>query len=350
MNLIAAYAEGISELTRYSKKAEEAPLVVDIIVNPHAGFYRKKQKLKKIIAELEGKLAELRLRYPERKIEIKTVHFTQRPGQAREITLTILNEEARRNSGMERLLIGAGGDGTSNEICTGLIEADDYLLENLHLLRFPLGTGNDVADAHTVDEAYELILSPHRELAIGCIEINGPYIGPLYSFNIASLGICAYIAYLTNKFKRIIPGDAYLALVDAGVIFYNHRAKPAVMEILIQSHGKEIRKPEFIPSMVVFGTSGHRVYGKGKMILPGDENVCIVDSMSLLRKMETKKLFYSGGHTTLPEVHFFNAESLQISYSGNIPMQLDGESYWLDRDNFPLILKLLPPKIKVLRA
>ena len=350
MNLIAAYAEGISELTRYSKKAEEMPLLVDIIVNPHAGFYRKKQKLKKIIAELEGKLAELRLRYPERKIELKNVHFTQYPGQAREITLSILNEEARRNSGMERLLIGAGGDGTSNEICTGLIEADDYLVENLHLLRFPLGTGNDVADAKTFDEAYELILSPHLVSAIGCIEISGPQIGPLYSFNIASLGICAYIAYLTNKFKRIIPGDAYLALVDAGVLFYNHRTKPAAMEISMQSRGKEIRKPTFIPSMVVFGTSGHRVYGKGKLILPGDENLCIVDSMSLPRKMETKKLFYSGGHTTLPEVHFFHAESMQISYSGNIPMQLDGESYWLNKEHFPLTLRLLPSKIKVLRG
>ncbi len=96
MKLIAAYAEGISELTRYSKKAEEMPLLVDIIVNPHAGFYRKKQKLKKIIAELEGKLAELHLRYPKRKIELKTVHFTQYPGQAREITLSILNQEARQ--------------------------------------------------------------------------------------------------------------------------------------------------------------------------------------------------------------------------------------------------------------
>jgi len=51
MNLIAAYAEGISELTRYSKKAKEMPLFVDIIVNPYAGFFRKKQKLKEIIAE-----------------------------------------------------------------------------------------------------------------------------------------------------------------------------------------------------------------------------------------------------------------------------------------------------------
>jgi diacylglycerol kinase family enzyme len=164
------------------------------------------------------------------------------------------------------------------------------------------------------------------------------------------MGIDAYIADLSNKFKRIIPGDAYLALVDAGVLFYNHRAKPTAMEISMQSRDKEINKPAFIPSMVIFGTSGHRVYGKGKLILPGDENVCIVDSMSLLRKMKTKKLFYSGRHTTLPEVHFFHAESMQISYSGNIPMQLDGESYWLNKDHFPLTLKLLPPKIKVLRG
>ncbi len=114
--------------------------------------------MSKLIAELELKLAELRRRAPRRKVEVNTVHFTEHPGHARLITEKILDDEARSASGIERLLIGCGGDGTSNEICTALVGADTLVLDKMKLLRLPLGTGNDVADASTFAQAYDLIL------------------------------------------------------------------------------------------------------------------------------------------------------------------------------------------------
>ena len=72
MDLIAEYANGVSELTKFSHQPEQLPLIVDVIVNPHAGFFKRLSTVSKLIAELELKLAELRRRAPRRKVEVNT--------------------------------------------------------------------------------------------------------------------------------------------------------------------------------------------------------------------------------------------------------------------------------------
>ena len=159
MDLISTYANGVSELTHFSRSLEKSPLIVDVIVNPRAGFFKSQSSLQRMIRELEEKLAELRGSFPRRSIEINTVHFTEYPGHARRITERVITSEERTRSGIEHLLIGCGGDGTANEICTALVDAGAGVLGRLKLLRLPLGTGNDVADARTFSEAYSSSLA-----------------------------------------------------------------------------------------------------------------------------------------------------------------------------------------------
>ena len=54
MDLISNYANGLSELTNFSRNPDTAPLIVDVIVNPHAGFFKSKSTLEKIILDLDG--------------------------------------------------------------------------------------------------------------------------------------------------------------------------------------------------------------------------------------------------------------------------------------------------------
>ena len=84
-------------------------------------------------------------------------------------------------------------------------------------------------------------------------------------------------------------------------------------------------------------------------VLPGEENVCIVGRMSLMAKVTKKKLFYEGRHGELPEVSFYRASRVDIEYEGRIPMQLDGELFWLEPGDFPLSMRVIEPKIKILR-
>lgn len=349
MDLVSTYANGVSELTKFSHQPEQKPLIVDVIVNPHAGFFKRRSYLERIIQELEAKLADLRRRLPQRRIEINTVHFTERPGHARLITEDIVAKEERTGSGLERLLIACGGDGTSNEICTALVHARTSVLDRLKLLRLPLGTGNDVADAPTFEDAYDLILGSQETVRTGAIMVTLHGAPPLYSFNVCSIGLDAYIAGLTNKFKRVIPGDAYKYMVDFGSLFYERRVHPAPMDVTIHDSGRATRMDAFVPSMVIVGISGGRTYGGHMPVLPGAENVCLVGSMRIMEKIRNKKLFYQGRHGELPQVRFFRGSRVDVSYGGVIPMQLDGEIAWLTPESFPLSMTVLDPKISILR-
>ena len=246
--------------------------------------------------------------------------------------------------------MGCGGDGTSNEICTALVHADGSLLDRLKLLRLPLGTGNDVADAHTFGEAYDLILGPQTTMKTGALLVTAGAAEPRYSFNVGSIGLDAFIVGLTNRFKRIIPGEAYKFMVDVGSLFYEQRVKPRPMDIRIFGPAGETRIEAFLPSMVILGISGARTYGGHMPVLPGPENACVVGAMSVLSKIRNKKLFYLGRHGELPEVSFYQADRVDISYNDRIPMQLDGELSWLEPRDFPVSMKVLEPRIKVLRS
>jgi len=349
MDLISTYVNGVSELTNFSRSLEQGPLIVDVIVNPHAGFFKSQATVRRLVKELESKLDDLRRSHPRRKVEINTVHFTQRPGHARLITEEIINAEGKSASGIERLLIGCGGDGTSNEICSALVQADASLLDRLKLLRFPLGTGNDVADAHTFGDAYDLILGSQRTEKTGALLVSSGTAAARYSFNVGSIGLDAFIAGLTNRFKRVIPGDAYKSLVDFGSLFYEQRVRPQPMDITLHDGNGETKVSGFVPSMVVVGISGARTYGGHLPVLPGSENVCLIGRMGVLKKIRVKKLFYLGKHGELPEVSFHRADKVEVAYKGRIPMQLDGELTWLDAGDFPVTMKILEPKIKVLR-
>ncbi|HUI69281.1 MAG TPA: diacylglycerol kinase family protein [Spirochaetia bacterium] len=350
MDLTSAYANGVSELTGFSRVTETAPLIVDVIANPHAGFFKRQATVQKHILELERRLAELRLQCPRRKVEINTVHFTEYPGHARVIAEQILTREERAHSGIEHLLISCGGDGTSNEICTTLVDADSSLLERLKLLRLPLGTGNDSADAATFSQAYDLILGPQHTVRAGALHVTTRLGKTLYSFNIASVGLDAYIAGLTNKFKRAIPGQAYKFMVDLGTLFYEQKVKPGPMNIRLSWGGAETTVEGFVPSMVVVGISGCRTYGGHMHVLPDQENVCLVAGMGVLKKLRSKKLFFQGLHGSLPEVRFARADRVDIEYDKVMPLQLDGELTWLQAKDFPISFRVLTPRINVLRA
>jgi diacylglycerol kinase family enzyme len=349
MDLISTYANGVSELTKFSRSADRSPLVVDVIVNPKAGFFKRRATLQRRVLELEHRLQDLRGRFPGRHVEINTVHFTERPGHAHQIADAILAKEARERRGVEHLVVGCGGDGTANEICRAFVGADKALLDRLRLLRLPLGTGNDVADARTFDEAYELILGEQHAVQSGAVAVTVADGRVYWAFNIASVGFDAYIADLTNRFKRLIPGQAYKALVNLGTLFYGQVVHPGPMDVRLHDGRHETLVKGMVPSMVVVGTSGHRTYGGHMPVLPGDENVCIVDGMGILRKIQQKKLFYNGTHGELPEVSFHRADRVEIGYGGRIPLQLDGEIVHLEPGDFPLALRVIDAGIKVLR-
>ena len=348
MNEIQRYAKAVSQLISFSRSST---CIIDTIINPAAGSFRRKRTLQKIIDGIELRLYNLQSKQDKKKIEINNIHITQYGGHERKLIEDIIESDSKGRHDVERLIIAAGGDGMSNHICSSLLQADHTVLNRIKLLRFPLGTGNDYSDARTFEDAYDLILGTQQTNKIDALEIvtgQAAFHPPIHAFNIASIGLDAYVTCLTNYFKRMIPGKTYKVMVDFGTLFYRNKFKPGSFDIALWKWNRMISRIQKRITMFVAGVSGKRTYGGQIPVLPGSENICLVDEMSIREQLKNKRTFYEGKHDSLPEVHFYSADNIVVDYHGQrIPLQVDGEDYIFQKKQFPLSMKTIGTDIRV---
>lgn len=284
------------------------------------------------------------------------LHLTDRAGHAREITEIVLDEMV---SGYYRsdcvLIVTAGGDGTSHEvqtaIATRMLEAGHMeLRERLCVLRLPFGTGNDGSDGRHLSEALELLTS---EVDISfnrvvCVKRTGDK--PLkYAFNIASVGIDAFVSDMTNRLKTRLPGDVYKLWIDLACVFYNKIYRVGEMDLATSLNGTKVWSERAKWVLAVMGASGKRTYGSNQKILPGIENVCSVKEMPFISKLLIKERLKQGTHVNSPLASLCNADRLVIGYDRPVLMQLDGETVPLTAADFPVVMELTEACIPTLR-
>jgi diacylglycerol kinase family enzyme len=275
---------------------------------------------------------------------------TTGPGHAGLIVKALL-EEARARPEVFHLIIASGGDGTSLEALEALFHASAELRSRCAILRLPMGTGNDGADAPDLAGALDrLILPVEIEYARGLRLTTAAGKGPFLAFNILSVGLDAFVTHMTNKMKGNLPGDSYKLWVDIASLLYDRLYKVGPMEVrAFDEGGKPVLSFREKVLLLAVGASGHRTYGSHKKILPDDRNVCVVRQMPLLRKVALKGLFTTGGHVDKPESILFNAS--RVAFLGEYPIlaQMDGETVLLTHEDFPAAIELTEPAIPVLR-
>lgn len=360
-------------------------LSVAIIANPKAGGFTNKKcaEENQAILKKESALAA------KRKRVVNNLFFqviqTQYAGHAVERTLQIITESLQiTDKNYESLIITASGDGTSLEVQTALIKAclsnpenKIRIMSKIAILRLPFGTGNDGSDDRTLDKTLRRLTEPSHfawqravkvyyegktpdEIAIqtgrdlrkkfskyGSLDDLPPW----YAFNIASVGIDAFITYMTNKTKKIVPGDFYQLWVDLACIFYGFRFPPAIMKIeFYDEKNKLIKTQEKAVEFALLGVSGHRQYGSNHPILPHEETFCSVEKMPLLRKLKTKHAFSDGSHYNQPYAQFLQCHKIKIHYDKNILVQMDGEVHLLQKEQFPVIMERTEPIIRIIEC
>lgn len=337
-------------------------LFVFMIANPvSGGFTRKKiAKKNKSILESASNVAK------ETSVVVKSVEFTlfetEYAGHGDEFVNTIFDfykDNCVGNSENKILIITAGGDGTSHEVQSALIKLINESEENKKniandfcVFRLPFGTGNDGSDGRNLEESLLRLNFPaHIELQkavkVSCQGKNSKK-DSWFAFNIASIGIDAFITHMTNKMKSKLPGDFYKLWVDLACVFYTwfYKKVPAFMELFKENNSIATydNKIEF----ALLGSSGHRTYGSNHLILPTDENCCITESVSLIKKLMIKHHFNDGTHYGKPYSVFYDADKIKIAYDEKILLQLDGESHLLTKDSFPIVMELTEPLISVI--
>ena len=339
MTLIEGYADQVRRLAGYAPAAGRH-LSVDLVVNPVAGFFRSRASLRRLMQRLEATLRTLSATQPHRGPGSVRIHYTRYSGHARQLT----TERLRTHTSGDHWIIAAGGDGTAREICTALVQAA-RVPPGVRLFRFPLGTGNDAADAPDIDSAHAALLGAGGVAMAPALEICGATGPARYAFNVASFGLDAYVADLTNRAKRFVPGEAYKAFVNLGAALYPAVVPQAPTRVW-RSDGSLLWAG--VPTMLAFGVTGQRTYGGGMRILPGVHNACLVRRMSLPRKMRSAPAFYRGQHVAMPEVSMASFTQLQVGSEVGLPLQLDGEVCWLAAEEFPLTLQVRPDCLPLL--
>jgi diacylglycerol kinase family enzyme len=361
------FARDLAELCCFTPIAPERPLRWTIIANPMAGGFTIRSRWKQHQAALktarEKAGGNLRRNNTEPSRTARESDGgsgvlgglglipTRGPGYAGTIVRALL-DEAESDPNFFHLLITAGGDGTSLEALIPLFEAPPVLQSRFVVLRLPMGTGNDGADAWEPEKALDLLVCPTRIERIRALRLTTRNAGkgPFLAFNILSVGLDAFVTHMTNKMKGKLPGDSYKLWVDIASLLYDRLYRIGPMEVnAFDETGRMVTSFREPLLLLAVGASGHRTYGSRKHILPDDRNVCGVKQMSLLRKVALKGLFTTGGHIDKPESILFNADRVEFRGIYPILAQMDGETILLTPEDFPAVIELTDPVIPILK-
>ncbi len=333
-------AEGIESLLRRTPIFPGRKLRVDLIANPRAGGFMRPRFALRRRHELEEVLKSS-ARLPARGAGVDfRLHLTERSGHAYDMADHIISESSGDAPTDLRLLMTAGGDGTSLETAARLVDIPQAERSRFGILRLPMGTGNDGSEGRDLVTALGRFLAPARFDARHALRVTPASGGgkkPSWAFNIASVGLDAYVAHMTNRLKTLFPGDSYKFMVDLASVMYDkvYRVVPMGIQSWNARGEKRVDAPkEYL--LLAVGASGNRQYGSNKKILPGADNVCSVSQTSLWRKLVAKGAIEKGQHATVREVGHFSAERLLLDYHERIILQCDGEVTMLDAADFPL--------------
>ncbi|MDR3336155.1 MAG: diacylglycerol kinase [Treponema sp.] len=367
---VELFAPLVAEICVHSLVKPGFSLRWTVIANPKAGGFTIITRWKKLYQVLKEKAEQAKSANPRREdaepsqkagllaaeneniLARSGVITTQHPGHASKIVEDLIQEAGGAPANALFLVICAGGDGTSLEALTALYAAPGEIREKFAVLRLPMGTGNDGADAWELGDALDFLIHPTRVDFARALSLSTATEGkgPFLAFNILSVGLDAFVTHMTNKMKGNLPGDSYKLWVDLAALFYNRIYKVGPMEIKsFDRDGKEEQSLRETALLLAVGASGRRTYGSRKKILPDDRNVCIVREMPLWRKLALKDLFTTGGHVDKKETILFSAHRVEFWGWYPILAQMDGETALLQPVDFPAAIELTEPVIPVLK-
>lgn len=327
-------------------------LHIDLILNAHAGAFRHRGRCRALNDGLVHAKKEIPFRpLPHREVRVATF-VTEYPGHEKAI-LAHLQAADPLPPGERRLVITAGGDGTSRGALISAIDLAPEVRSSLLFFRLPLGTGNDAAETRDWDEALDILsgrgsssASPQPLLVLE-VQAGGH---PLhYSFNIASVGLDAFVVHMTNRLKSWFPGDSYSLMVDVAALFYEAFVPVVPSDLRLTKDGKTVFQWNESFLLAALGTSGHRTYGAGKRILPDEDNFCLAARKTLFTKLAYRKPFYNGTHRGLSGITLASGTTLTVQSPVRIPLQMDGEVLWLDPQDFPLTMQVVDRGLQALR-
>jgi YegS/Rv2252/BmrU family lipid kinase len=248
-------------------------------------------------------------------------------------------------AGIERIVV-AGGDGTLNEVATGLLGAELGRYTELGLL--PLGTGGDFARTLGVpadlDGALDCITRGEpRRVDAGRLDYRRAdgREARAWFVNVASVGIAALVEDITARTTRAFGGTAAFAIATVRALF---SYRPLPVRVSIDG------KPLFEGPLVLGAVANGRSFGGGMQIgpdaLPDDGllDVVVVPARSTLSLLTRLPMLYRGTHVAEPDVRVGRGRCVELHAApGAARIEADGDPL----GHLPARIEIVPQALTI---
>ena len=292
------------------------------IINPAAG---KGRHMSELSEKISTELARIN---PE-------IYITKGRGDAK-----LFARETAKFGGDVRFY-ACGGDGTINEVASGIIG-----FENTQLVPIPCGSGNDfIKNFEDCDIFSNIAALEHCEVSkIDVVKINDEY-----AINIGNLGFDADVSDNMGKFKKLpfVSGKMSYNLSLAYCMFKKLGKK---LSFLIDGETKI--EGEFLLSVFANGTT----YGGGFMAAPyailndGKLDFCAIRKISRFKILEFVKLYKQGKHIESESlrkyVTFLSCKKVTFFSKKPISICMDGENVMMDGE---ITVEIVPACLNIAR-
>ncbi|MGD0590016.1 MAG: diacylglycerol kinase family protein [Bacteroidota bacterium] len=290
-----------------------------IILNPAAGRGRAGDKRKELIFCLQ-----------KRKIPFQ-LELTREPGHAKEI--------AFRMSEIFETIVAAGGDGTINEVVSGVVG------RKATIAILPLGSGNDfrkvIGISRKIDHAIDAIIDGKRKLLdLGKVRYWNHWgeKKERYFINTLGIGLDAEIAKETKqiKFLRGVP----LYLLAAIKALQKH--SPNEYKITEEKTTKVERAFLICAGNGCFEGGGFKLLPNAN---PNDSllDICILGVMPIHKAISIIPKLINGTHENLQKVSMWKSKEFTIEANNAFIIHGDGEIF--EENTLRAEVKLAPIQI-----
>jgi len=225
------------------------------------------------------------------------------------------------------IVVAVGGDGTSNEVLNGLMQAWNLGYQNPSMGIIGIGRGNDFAFSFGIppglQEGFKVIQAGKKGLMDVGHVVGGDYPRGRYFGNGVGIGFDAVVGFEALKLTHL---HGFLNYVVAALrtifLFFN---APLVR---IEYDDKQITQPSLMVSIM----NGRRM-GGGFMMAPdanpddGLLDLCIAGQLSRIGILTMIPRFIKGTQATHPQIKTGRASKVHVvAINGILPTHADGET------------------------
>jgi YegS/Rv2252/BmrU family lipid kinase len=255
--------------------------------------------------------------------------FSERPGHIVELA-----ERAARQGA--ELVVAVGGDGTLNEVVTGLMRAGG----GPELATIPLGTGMDFGRTYGIPTSFDdavrtAVDGRTRSIDVGRVNYRtwGGGDEERYVVNVGSVGMSAAVAQRANGMSKALGGKAtfFYALVRVFLAWQN-------TVIAVELDG--VRRSARMHDVIVANGQYH---GGSMWLAPeaspddGLFDVLMIGDVTKLDFATTAPKLYRGKHLGHPKVELARARVVAVDGAETLPIELDGEQVGTTPARFEIV-------------